>query len=362
MRFVFTTPLIAAVALGCTTARDPAPAAREPDRPTTDVPPPTQTPTIDAGGDAAPPVAQRSSGYVLEAEHTGASFFDGFDFEDIADPTHGTVDYVDESTARGLGLVSVDAKGHARIAVENETVATNGRKSVRLRSKKSYEQGLFVIDVDHLPEGNGVWPAFWTVGAKWPAGGEIDIIEGVSNQPTNASTLHTKASCSMAGVDQTATMTGHYTERDCNAGDKATGMPYIGCGVTGPQGSFGPAFNAGGGGVFAMKWTAEAIDVWAWTRARIPDDIAGGATPTPESWGLPVAHFALGTECTPDHFGPQQMILNTTLCGDWAGNVFVGQDGKRGPDACRAYVLNHPTAFDNAFWDVAYIRTFVWKP
>jgi hypothetical protein len=107
-----------------------------------------------------------------------------------------------------------------------------------------------------------------------------------------------------------------------------------------------------------MRWTLDAIDVWAWPRARVPDDVVRGAAPKPESWGKPVAHFALGAACTPDHFGPQQLILNTTLCGDWAGNVFVGPDGKRGPDACRAYVLAHPAAFEHAFWDVAYIRTF----
>jgi hypothetical protein len=297
---------------------------------------------------------------VLEAEHAGASFFDGFDFEAIPDPTHGAVDYVDGPTARAHGLVSVDTRGHARIAVESKTVATgSGRMSVRLRSKKSYEEGLFIIDVAHLPEGNGVWPAFWTVGGGWPAGGEIDVIEGVSDQPRNATTLHTTARCSMAGVDEARTMTGRYSQRDCNAGDKATGMPYIGCSVTGQEGSFGPTFNASGGGVFAMRWTGEAIDVWAWARARIPDDVVRGGTPTPKAWGMPVAHFALGAACTPDHFGPHRMILNTTLCGDWAGNGFVGQDGKRGPDACRAYVLAHPAAFDVAYWDVAYIRTFV---
>jgi hypothetical protein len=77
--------------------------------------------------------------------------------------------------------------------------------------------------------------------------------------------------------------------------------------------------------------------------------------------GKPVAHFALGTACSAGHFGPQRLILDTTLCGDWAGNVFVGSDGRSGPSACRDHVLNQPSAFDRAFWDVAYIRAFTWQ-
>jgi hypothetical protein len=289
---------------------------------------------------------------VLVDERSGATFFDGFDFENIIDPTHGVVSYVDGPTAKRLGLVSIDPRGRAWIAVENHSVAAAaGRPSVRLQSKATYEQGLFVIDVEHMPEGNAVWPAFWTVGEKWPAGGEIDILEGVNDQPRNAITLHTRAGCSMAAVDEASTMTGHYVQRDCHAGPG--GVPTLGCSTNGPDGSFGPAFNAGGGGIFAMRWTTDAIDVWIWPRAAIPPDLEVGSSPRPETWGKPVSHFALGAACTPDHFGPQRIILNTTLCGDWAGNVFVG-----GPTACRDYVLGTPSAFDRAYWQIAYIRAF----
>jgi beta-glucanase (GH16 family) len=47
-----------------------------------------------------------------------------------------------------------------------------------------------------LPEGKGVWPAIWTLGANlpqvgWPACGEIDIMEFVGKEPDNIySTLH----------------------------------------------------------------------------------------------------------------------------------------------------------------------------
>lgn len=55
-----------------------------------------------------------------------------------------------------------------------------GRDSVRIISKASYSESVMVLDIAHMPEGCGTWPAFWTLSAEgpWPEGGEIDIIEG----------------------------------------------------------------------------------------------------------------------------------------------------------------------------------------
>lgn len=39
--------------------------------------------------------------------------------------------------------------------------ASTGRFSVRLHSKKQYETGLFVFDVQHTPYGCATWPALW---------------------------------------------------------------------------------------------------------------------------------------------------------------------------------------------------------
>ena len=42
-----------------------------------------------------------------------------------------------------------------------------------------------------------VWPSFWTKGINWPAGGEIDVIEGVHDNEHNQVTWHTMANCSL---------------------------------------------------------------------------------------------------------------------------------------------------------------------
>ena len=48
------------------------------------------------------------------------------------------------------------------------------------RGKVEYQYGRFEM-YGKLPEGQGMWPAFWTLGSKrgWPWGGEIDIMEMV---------------------------------------------------------------------------------------------------------------------------------------------------------------------------------------
>jgi hypothetical protein len=72
-----------------------------------------------------------------------------------------------------------------------------GRSSVRIESKQSYTQGLFVVDLKHMPAGAcGTWPAFWSLGSgAWPTNGEIDIIEGVNQNSVNKMVLHTDTDC-----------------------------------------------------------------------------------------------------------------------------------------------------------------------
>ena len=60
-------------------------------------------------------------------------------------------------------------------------IDSRGRDSIRIASNAAYDAALMVLDLSHMPEGCGTWPAWWTLSAKgpWPIGGEIDIIEGL---------------------------------------------------------------------------------------------------------------------------------------------------------------------------------------
>ena len=59
--------------------------------------------------------------------------------------------------------------------------SARGRDSIRISSQNAYDEAIFVLDLAHMPTGCATWPAFWTLSqaGPWPAGGEIDIIEGM---------------------------------------------------------------------------------------------------------------------------------------------------------------------------------------
>ena len=64
-----------------------------------------------------------------------------------------------------------------------------GFRSARIQTKDKREFKFGRIDVRaRLPEGRGIWPAIWMLGANidevgWPASGEIDIMEMVGHTP-----------------------------------------------------------------------------------------------------------------------------------------------------------------------------------
>lgn len=300
------------------------------------------------------PVSASSPQYKLTETFQGQDFFNHFEFETSADPTHGYVDYVDQSRAQRMNLISVDpATQHVFLRVESKhKYYSGGRPSVRLRSKSLFNQGIILFDAYHIPDGNSVWPAFWTYGANWPHAGEIDIIEGKNRQTRNEATLHSGPGCEMPPVDPEK-MLGEFPESlDCHYVLGAKG-----CTTLMQKNSLGRQFNEAGGGVFALLWNDQGMSVWFWPRSNLPSDIAQGLPPDPSQWGIPGSFFPFGENCSPDHFGDQSMILNTTLCGDWAGMGYVSKKGW-GPDVCNAYAAMNPKAFREAYWEIGSMKTY----
>lgn len=62
--------------------------------------------------------------------------------------------------------------------MENYQGAPFTSASLNTHGKKAFQYGRIEMRAK-LPKGNGIWPAFWTLGEKgrWPRDGEIDIME-----------------------------------------------------------------------------------------------------------------------------------------------------------------------------------------
>jgi len=85
--------------------------------------------------------------------------------------------------------VSLDGQGHLQIVALEESYMGNDYTSGRIKTKGLVEQkyGRFEARIK-LPEGQGLWPAFWMLGANidevpWPDCGEIDIMEFQGQRP-----------------------------------------------------------------------------------------------------------------------------------------------------------------------------------
>ncbi|CAL3966989.1 hypothetical protein PZA11_003427 [Diplocarpon coronariae] len=291
--------------------------------------------------------------YLIEDTYDATNFFSEFNFFSGKDPTQGFVDYSSASTANKSSLAGYANNG-VFLGVDHTTVnPAGGRASTRVESKKTYTRGLFISDIAHMPDSTcGVWPALWTVGQNWPANGEIDIIEGVNQDRNNSVTLHTAPGCSM---ESTGSMTSSkLTSSDCNTDSAGTG-----CGMkNGNQKGFGTGFNAIGGGVYAMEWTSTSIKVFFFARSAIPADIMAG-TPDPKTWGTPATAFG-GNKCTIDNsFKNHTIVVNTTFCGKWAGQVWGTDDTCSSlAETCDAYVAANPKAFETTFWQINSIKVY----
>ena len=335
--------------------------------------------------------------YKLFERQQGLTFLDFYDFYSGADSlgSAGYNTYVNRERALHLGLANVTQEF---VTLKSASTAKGPRESVRLEGKTRFDRGLFLLDLDHMPAGCGVWPAFWLTNEDhWPDHGEIDIMEGVNYQTTAKTALHTSESCTMYAHDPRWEWTGVW--------DNATGIPntYTGipateikvpadnCWVMAPhqwanQGcvavdsrnyTIGEPLNEQGGGVYALEWDPANgyIKSWAFTpHDSTPTNLHQAmatsslnqehrVAPDPKTWGPPYAYFAIGKEsgCSSNHFQNIRLIFNLAFCGTVSGNRFFTDCPRQQKIfnvsndpvlSCNAWIHSQPEELAEAYWKI----------
>jgi beta-glucanase (GH16 family) len=150
----------------------------------------------------------------------------------------------------------------ARLVTQNKFTTTYGRVEARIK----------------IPYGQGIWPAFWMLGANigsvgWPSCGEIDIMENVGNKPSIVhGTIHGPGYAGGAGIGATNALPNNKRYAD--------------------------SFH-----VFAVEWEQNVIRIYR-------DDVLY-VTRTP-------ADLPPGTKWVFDH--DFYILLNLAVGGGWPGN------------------------------------------
>jgi len=172
---------------------------------------------------------------------------------------------------------SLDGQGNLTIVARREDYSGCAYTSARINTRGRFTQtrGRFEARM-RLPSGQGLWPAFWLLGANintvgWPTCGEIDIMEYKGQQPT---IVH--GSLHGPGYSGGSSLTGAFQ------------LPY---------GAFDTGFH-----VFAVEWKSDRI-VWK---------VDGLTYKTATAADLPP-----GTNWVFDH--PFYVILNVAVGGNYVG-------------------------------------------
>lgn len=156
---------------------------------------------------------------------------------------------------------AVIREGALVITARRETLTgadgiTRDYTSARLKTKDRHAWTYGRVEARlQVPRGQGLWPAFWMLGADidavgWPACGEIDVMENIGREPATVhGTLH---------------------------GPGYSGANGLGGSTSSPAGrAFADAFH-----VFAVEWEPQEIRWYLDGRqyhVRRPSDLPGGA-------------------------------------------------------------------------------------
>jgi len=171
------------------------------------------------------------------------------------------------------------------------------------------------------------------VGLDWPNGGtqtykvnyasptcftgEIDVVEGVNMATTNQYTLHTSQGCTTSRGSVSTTGQLGSSAQCAVTENNNTGCAYQDTDAR----SYGQGFKDSGGGVFAHLIDSTGITMWFFTRDDIPMNVQSNS-PDPSTWGPPVAYWSSDTCDVAQHFHDLSLVIDITLCGDWASSAY----------------------------------------
>lgn len=182
----------------------------------------------------------------------------------------------------------VGTDGYLHIVAEQPTAGTATYTSARLKT-----QGLFSFQYGRieasmkLPESQGMWPAFWLLGnsiatISWPACGELDVMEHIDGANTPF------------GGPGTGNPPGYdWAQSSIHGTNLNGGSPYT-----------VPGFSAAAWHTYGMIWSKGQIQYYV----DSPGNIYETFTPTTQ------------TGTWPFDTGPQFVILNLAVGGDWPGS------------------------------------------
>ena len=167
--------------------------------------------------------------------------------------------------------------GNLVITALKENYGGSAYTSARIKTQGFFEHTYGRVEARiKLPFGQGIWPAFWMLGADiasnpWPACGELDIMENIGKEPSTVhGTIH---------------------------GPGYSGASAIGASYTLPSGKFADSFH-----VYAVEWESNLIRFYVDNTlyaTRTPADLPAGKT-----WVFQHNYF---------------IILNLAVGGYWPG-------------------------------------------
>nr|GAT47609.1 predicted protein [Mycena chlorophos] len=279
--------------------------------------------------------------YYPVREYSGATFFDAWTFYDNIDDTNwANVTFVGEATANSTHLVSVNSAGNAIIRVDDTHTVVSAtlihRNLVRITTAATYVVGsVIVVDFVHLRFG-------------------LDIIEGINLSSANQFSLHTSPGCTQP---TNITQTGKTKVSNCL---QDADLNAFGCTTEEAKpNSFGEGFASAGGGVYALQMDVSGIYMWFWSRPDIPNSISGSSASSTldiSDWGTPSTAYPATTCNITEFFQPQQMILDITLCGLWAG--VPANYAETCPGTCLDNIIGNGSNYANAYFEIPHIRMY----